>query len=65
MADGVLDDAELEGPEGDKARDAKPEGHVIVNADHIGPEALIDRAHAGPGDAGAVTSVRRAVKVRH
>ena len=45
-----IDRAKREGGIGHQSGHAEPEGHVVVDADHIGPEALID------GDAGPCVS---------
>ena len=55
----------LIGGTGDHAGQAETERHVIVYADHIGAQALIDRAGAGPGEASAVAGVGEAVIVGH
>src|SRR5580700_9822628 len=65
LAAGRFDDAKLECAERDETRDSQAESHIIIYADHVGAQALIDRAHAGPGNAGAVTSVCCAVIVGH
>ena len=54
--------AEREGGVGDEAGHAEAEGHVVVDADHVGAQTLID---VGPCDPRAVTGVGVAVKVGH
>ena len=45
-----LDSAELERAVGHEPGHAEAEGHVVVDADHIGAQALIDGGCAGPCD---------------
>ena len=59
-----LDRAELEGRPGDQPGHAEPEGHVVVDADHVGAQALID-GDAGPCEPRAGTRVGVAVIVGH
>ena len=59
-----LDRAELEREPSHQPGHAEPEGHVVVNADHVGPEALID-GDAGPCEPRAETRVGVAVIVGH
>ena len=54
----------LIGEEGDDAGQAQAKRHVIVNAEHIGAQALVDRS-GGPGDASAGAGVGVAVIVGH
>ena len=64
MAGRRFDDAELVGEEGDDAGQAQAKRHVVVNAEHIGAQALVDR-NGGPGDASAGAGVGVAVIVGH
>jgi hypothetical protein len=59
-----IDRAEREGAIGHQSGHAEPEGHVVIDADHIGPEALID-GDAGPCEPRAVTRIGVAVIVGH
>ena len=54
--------AEGEGGVGDEAGRAEAEGHVVVDADHVSAQPLID---VGPCDPRAGTGVGVAVKVGH
>jgi hypothetical protein len=54
--------AEGEGGVGDEASHAEAEGHVVVDADHVSAQPLID---VGPCDPRAGTGVGVAVKVGH
>ena len=64
MAAAELDVGQHEGEVGDDAGQAEAERHVIVNAEHIGAQALVDRS-GGPGDASAGAGVGVAVIVGH
>jgi len=48
-----------------RAGDGEADAHIVVDAEHIGPQALIDFRRRRPADATIVTDAPFAVEVRH